>query len=1608
MKNFRPRSFTLWHAALIIVLSLAFLGLFSISRSSAQEEEENAKVSEARMGSEQVFGPFDYDEFLERDKRGEFPPQGGVVPAISPYNSLTNNNAGATGTALFTQSETAIAAFGNMVVVGFNDSGSNSGGTNKFTGFARSIDGGATFTDGGTLPTNPGGDAGDPVLARNDATGRLYFATLGFSVSTIQVFRSDDNGATWMAPVNGTPGGSSEDKEWITVDNFAGAGNGNVYLISRNFGAGNGIFLYRSTDNGATFGPSGGTLIASGNQGAFVAVGPDHSVYAFWWTPSALMARKSVNQGVSFGAPVTVATFIAPGGTNGDLGLTGTRQGTGSASGFRSSRFPHAAVNPVNGNIYVTYNDDGPGVDKADVYVVQSSDGGATWGIPIKVNDDATTTDQWQPTLAVTPDGSNLGIFYYSRQEDPVNNNLFKYYGRNASISGSTITFTPSYAISDVPSLPEFGRDSVVNATYMGDYNQAFGTSGAFHVVWSDNRNDLPGGAPRKDPNVFYKRIDLTIHVTTTVPAVASVISTQPTNFTVNISEPADPASLQAGDFTVNGISASSFAYTPGATTIVFTFGASPVTAQGLQTMSVAAGAFTSAAAGDPVAAFTGTFRYDTLLLQVVATVPQVGGVFTLPGPFTYDVNFNEPIDPASVQPGDLQLSGIAGSTVTAASVLPGNTTARFTINVPIEGALIAGISAGAINDAFGNAGAAFTGGYVGDIGTAPYPTPLLAKNPRGSLIYDPSIAGNIGFAGDTDSFTLSIDPAQTVTAIVSGSGGLQPKVELRNPASTVIGSATAAAANQPALLQTAPAATGGTYTFTVSGAGGTTGNFSLQVILNSAIESEGTISGATNNTRATAQNIDGSFITLQTSLASAQRGAVNGVTDSANYTASAVAPVFEDISETGTVITGLTNQDDASVSIPIGFTFPLYGVGATTVFVSSNGLLTFGTGNTAFTNADLTTTPAQASIAPFWDDLHTEGDDAGANVFFQVSGSGPNQHLTIQWNEIRFFSGGAEGDTITFQAQLFADGRIMFNYQDLVSGTALGNNGGSATVGIKGAGTQGPDRLLLAFNNGPNAFVGSGQSTLLSPPNPSPDLFSFTLTAGEANTLAVKSLSGAAAGVALLNCNGAVIATGVSGSTNVDSAISNFVAPASGTYYARVTSGASVPYDLVVTRNAAFDTEANDTAVTAQPLDVSRGALGSIIRAGAYQAAAVAPDFEDISGTGTVIAGLTNQDDASVSIPIGFAFPFYGAGNTTVFVSSNGLLTFGAGNTAFTNADLTTTPAQASIAPFWDDLHTGGGAAASNVFFEVLGSGPNQHLTIQWNQIRFFTGGAAGDTLTFQAQLFADGRIMFNYQDLVSDAAAGNNGASATVGIKGAGTQGPDRLLLAFNNGPNAFVGSGKSTLISQPPGDDWYSVTVIQGLLQFETSTPGDGPGEFVNTLDPHIELYDSTGTTLIATGAPLNDGRNESINVSGLPAPATYLVRVTSEGDTSGEYFLGTGAPPAFSGFFPPLNKDKYNAGSTISVKFSLGLNLGLNILAPGSPVSRQINCSTDSCGANVGIGPWEPTQSVTGLQYDPMANQYIYTWKTSSAWAGTCRELDVILRDGRHLRTKVSFK
>jgi hypothetical protein len=278
---------------------------------------------------------------------------------------------------------------------------------------------------------------------------------------------------------------------------------------------------------------------------------------------------------------VTVASGLnghSAGVQNGDLGLTGIRNGTVTPAAFRTNEFPQAVVNPVSGNLYVTFANNPAGTDKADIFLVQSTNGGTSWSTPIRVNDDATLTDQWFPTLAVTPDGSKLGVFYYSRHEDAANN-TFRYYGRIATLSGATTTFAPRFAISDVASLPEFGRDSPLNSTFAGDYYNAVATSDAFHVVWSDNRGDhpLPAGAPRKDPNVYYERIAIAPAPAVTNSSFNFATLPQRLSFTFNQSV---GASIDLSDIVVQQLPAGptvvphAVSYNAATNTATFTFNA--------------------------------------------------------------------------------------------------------------------------------------------------------------------------------------------------------------------------------------------------------------------------------------------------------------------------------------------------------------------------------------------------------------------------------------------------------------------------------------------------------------------------------------------------------------------------------------------------------------------------------------------------------------------------------------------------------------------------------------------------------------------------------------------------------------------------------------------------------------------------------------------------------------------------------------------------------------------------------------------------------------------------------------------------------------------------
>ena len=174
--------------------------------------------------------------------------------------------------------------------------------------------------------------------------------------------------------------------------------------------------------------------------------------------------------------------------------------------------------------------------------------------------------------------------------------------------------------------------------------------------------------------------------------------------------------------------------------------------------MHIPAGAFNQASNNDPVLEFNCTFRYDATLLAVTDTVPPDGGTFQPPGPasYTYDMNFNEPVDPASVQTSDLHFSGVPGTNVTNVQVINGDMTAEFTIQINsiFSGTLTINLPAGAITDQFGNSNAAFTGNYE-YVGTAPKGCGLLV----GSGLTQ-------GWPGNTWSAQLATNTVQYTFAI--------------------------------------------------------------------------------------------------------------------------------------------------------------------------------------------------------------------------------------------------------------------------------------------------------------------------------------------------------------------------------------------------------------------------------------------------------------------------------------------------------------------------------------------------------------------------------------------------------------------------------------------------------------------------------------------------------------------------------------------------------------------------------------------------------------------------------------------------------------------------
>ncbi len=265
----------------------------------------------------------------------------------------------------------------------------------------------------------------------------------------------------------------------------------------------------------------------------------------------------------------------------------------------------------------------------------------------------------------------------------------------------------------------------------------------------------------------------------------------------------------------------------------------------------------------------------------VTASNPPAGALVQPPSKVI--ITFNDPVLGTSLTPGELEVNGVAA---TAVSLVNANTVDWFVPSSAYATGIVLPnvVTIGA--DAFGNQVVDVSGQTLTPFsytffttGNAPPPvsppppasTPnnsnfsvsLTPVKPLGSLVYQNTTSQTITGRGYSDTFTLSIAPNSTLAAIVHPTSGLfQPTLTLFAPSGRSLGSISAAAKGQNAVIPLMQSSGGGVYKLVVTGAGGTTGGFTINTILNALTEPESN-GGPSNNTPDTAQPLDGSAVTF-------------------------------------------------------------------------------------------------------------------------------------------------------------------------------------------------------------------------------------------------------------------------------------------------------------------------------------------------------------------------------------------------------------------------------------------------------------------------------------------------------------------------------------------------------------------------------------------------------------------------------------------------------------------------------------------------------------------------------------------------------------------------
>jgi hypothetical protein len=177
--------------------------------------------------------------------------------------------------------------------------------------------------------------------------------------------------------------------------------------------------------------------------------------------------------------------------------------------------------------------------------------------------------------------------------------------------------------------------------------------------------------------------------------------------------------------------------------------------------------------------------------------------------------------------------------------------------------------------------------------------------------------------------------------------------------------------------------------------------------------------------------------------------------------------------------------------------------------------------------------------------------------------------------------------------------------------------------------------------------------------------------------------------------------------------------------------------------------------------------------------------------------------DDSFVLVPFasGFQFSFYGTPYSSVYLNSNGGMTFGAGESSY---DLAATDiAEPGIAVFWGDMDASGSVASTARANQMTYEACSDRFIVRYTQFQDNDNDTWNNTGTITLE--ASGRVTIQYGSVLSQ--------DILAGVFN-GTHTDDRHI-AVQNSYSAYATTGTGTILF----DDWGPGPTHTGQLTGRT---------------------------------------------------------------------------------------------------------------------------------------------------------------------------------------------